>query len=136
MERKAEFVQLADDPTVNMSQLCRRFGISRKTGYKWLRRYQQEGLEGLFERSRRPDHSPNKTPEQIPAASTITAILDRHEMLAAPEDPSRQGAWQRFERFLTATGSREPSSVITARRGAPASAGGAGDRSTPDWPYG
>lgn len=65
MERKAEFVQMADQPNANMSQLCRRFGISRPTGYKWLRRYRDEAREGLEERSRRPDHSPNKTPEHI-----------------------------------------------------------------------
>lgn len=137
MERKTEFVQMADHPSANMSRLCRRFGISRPTGYKWLRRYQDEGLDGLSERSRRPDHTPNKTPEdiedlvvearrrdpgwggrklrrhllnqaesgalevapdQIPSASTITRILDRHGLLGKPSDPSRQGTWQRFER--------------------------------------
>lgn len=67
MELKAEFVQLADQPNANMSQLCRRYGISRPTGYKWLRRYQSEGIQGLRERSRRPHNSPNKTSELIEA---------------------------------------------------------------------
>lgn len=137
LELKTEFVQMADQPNVNMSKLCRRFGISRPTGYKWLRRYQAEGLEGLSERSRRPHNSPNKTPEviedlvvearrrdpgwggrklrrhlinqaesgaigaaprQIPSAGTITKILDRHDMLAEPGDPTRRGCWERFER--------------------------------------
>lgn len=137
MELKTEFVQMADQPNANMSQLCRRFGISRPTGYKWLRRYRDEGLEGLSERSRRPNHSPNRTPEdiealvvearrrdpgwggrklrchlvnqaktgdistapdRIPSASTITRILDRHDMLDSPESPSRRGSWERFER--------------------------------------
>jgi len=137
MELKLEFVQMADRPNANMSRLCRRFGISRPTGYKWLRRYRDEGLEGLSERSRRPHNSPNKTPgdieqlvvearrtdpgwggrklhrhlrnqasggaipispNQVPSASTITRILNRHGMLPAPEDSSRQGPWQRFER--------------------------------------
>lgn len=65
MELKTEFVKMADKPNSNMSRLCRRYNISRKTGYKWLRRYQDEGLEGLPERSRRPDSSPNKTPDPI-----------------------------------------------------------------------
>lgn len=65
MELKAEFVQMADQSNANMSRLCRRFGISRPTGYKWLRRYRQEGLQGLCERSRRPKNSPNKTAEPI-----------------------------------------------------------------------
>jgi len=65
MELKQEFVMLADKPKANMSQLCRRYGISRPTGYKWLKRYRDDGLDGLTERSRRPRHSPNQTPEQI-----------------------------------------------------------------------
>ena len=38
----------------SFSQLCERYGISRKTGYKWVERYPADGLEGLEERSRRP----------------------------------------------------------------------------------
>lgn len=137
MESKHEFVLMADQPNANISRLCRRFGISRPTGYKWLARYRAEGLEGLTERSRRPHSSPNKTPdhieqlvlqarrrdpgwggrklhhhlrrqakadelgvrpEQIPAPSTITDILDRHGILAASKTPGRQGPWERFER--------------------------------------
>ena len=37
----------------SMSALCARYGVSRKTGYKWLERYEAEGLDGLAERSRR-----------------------------------------------------------------------------------
>lgn len=137
MELKKEFVMLAEQPNANMSQLCRRFGISRPTGYKWLARYQAEGLRGLAERSRRPHTSPNKTPahieqlvknarqddpgwggrklhhhlrrqaaagelpvtpNQIPAPSTITAILEREGLLEPAEAPGRQGPWERFER--------------------------------------
>lgn len=36
----------------NFSQLCERYGISRKTGYKWVERYHAEGVEGLEDRSR------------------------------------------------------------------------------------
>lgn len=67
MELRAEFVQLADQPDANISQLCRRYGISRPTGYKWLRRYRKQGLEGLADRSRRPHRSPNKTPDHVAA---------------------------------------------------------------------
>lgn len=76
MERKAEFVQMADQPNANMSQLCRRFGISRHTGYKWLRRYRDEGREGLEERSRRPDHSPNISSNWSwrPAGRTLAGV--------------------------------------------------------------
>lgn len=47
------------------TKLCERYGISRKTGYKWLERYQQFELEGLEERSRRPHQSPLSTPYPI-----------------------------------------------------------------------
>lgn len=47
------------------TELCTRYGISRKTGYKWLARYQQFALEGLVERSRRPQQSPLATPYPI-----------------------------------------------------------------------
>ena len=41
-----------------MTELCERFGISRKTGYKWIDRYLRHGPAGLEERSRRPRRSP------------------------------------------------------------------------------
>ena len=52
-------------PEVNMSALCREYGVSRKTGYKWLARYRKDGLPGLQERSRRPHHSPNQTTAEV-----------------------------------------------------------------------
>jgi len=48
-------------PGANMSELCRRFQVSRKTGYKWRDRYAVEGAEGLRESSRRPHSSPERT---------------------------------------------------------------------------
>src|SRR6201996_2268188 len=48
-----------------MAGLCREFGISRKTGYKILTRYNAIGLEGLTDRSRRPYRHANQLPFQI-----------------------------------------------------------------------
>lgn len=62
---KLEFVELAQTSTVPFSELCKRFKISRPTGYKLLKRYKEEGLLGLEERSRRPKSSPNKTTEAL-----------------------------------------------------------------------
>ena len=45
----------------SMSDVCRSFGISRKTGYKWLRRYQLSGGRGLSDRRRRPHCSPGRS---------------------------------------------------------------------------
>jgi len=41
--------------------LCKRFGISRKTGYKWLKRYREAKESGLRDRSRRPQHAPERS---------------------------------------------------------------------------
>lgn len=62
---RKEFVSLADRENANMTQLCDRYGISRKTGYKWLRRWRKYGDQGLYDRSRRPHNSPNRTPDHI-----------------------------------------------------------------------
>ena len=44
-----------------MEQLCEEFEISRPTGYEWLRRYEKGGIAGVVEKSRRPEHSPQRT---------------------------------------------------------------------------
>jgi transposase InsO family protein len=62
---REEFVQLAMQPGVNRRDLCRRFGISPKTGYKWLARHILEGASGLSDRARRPRHSPARTGEEV-----------------------------------------------------------------------
>ena len=55
-----------------MSELCHRHEISRKTGYKWITRYEREGPEGLEDRSRRPKHCPwAAEPDVIEAAVRI-----------------------------------------------------------------
>jgi transposase InsO family protein len=115
MESREEFCELALKEGANMSALCRRFEISRTTGYEWRDRYLQTGRPGLADRSRRPRESPWKTSAEIedevitlrhqhpawggrklravllrrgivsPSASTITEILRRHELLSSQE---------------------------------------------------
>jgi len=60
MDLRREFVSLALQEGSNISQLCRRFKISRKTAYKWLGRSRVEG-ERFQDRSRRPLESPTRT---------------------------------------------------------------------------
>ena len=48
-----------------MTDLCREYGISRKTGYKFWTRYQQQGPLGLYDASRAPMTSPHRTPQAI-----------------------------------------------------------------------
>ena len=70
---RREFVELASVEGACMSTLCQRFGIARKTGYKWLARYRAEGLDALADRSRRPHRFRNPTTAEVEAA-----VLDAH----------------------------------------------------------
>jgi|SRR5215204_5075618 len=58
IEQRYEFVTLASVPGANVAGLCRRFGLSRQCGYKWLQRFAKGGKAALVNQSRRPHHSP------------------------------------------------------------------------------
>lgn len=64
MEQRLRFISDWLEKTYTMSDLCEHYAVSRKTGYKWIERYQVEGLDGLKERSHRPHGSPNRTNPQ------------------------------------------------------------------------
>lgn len=74
---RLEFVSLASESGCNIRLLCRRFGISPTTGYKWLSR---QG-EGLSDRSRRPLSSPNQTSELV--CQLILSVRSEHETWGA-----------------------------------------------------
>ncbi len=62
MEKRIEFVILANQENVNFSRVCKSFGISRTTGYLWFNRYKRRGkVSEVQELSRRPHHIANKT---------------------------------------------------------------------------
>ena len=67
MSLRWEFVELASQAGINFTELCRRFRLSPKTGYKWVKRYQQQGVEGLANRSHRPQQSPRAFAEAMEA---------------------------------------------------------------------
>jgi transposase InsO family protein len=62
---RKKFVLLALQAGSNRRELCRRFGIAPKTGYKWLVRYAQAGARGLEDRSRRPQRRPARTAPEV-----------------------------------------------------------------------
>ncbi len=64
MDERLRFVAWLLDGEA-MSEVCRAFGISRKTGYKIFERYKEHGLEALTDRSRRPVRYANQLPRQI-----------------------------------------------------------------------
>ena len=69
MDNRLEFVRLAQQGDLSVAELCRRFGISRETGFQYLRRYRESGVEGLKDRSRRPHRSPRRTAPEIEAGT-------------------------------------------------------------------
>ena len=123
-ELRKEFV-LAAQSNCNFSSLCREFGISRKTGYKWVARY-DNGMS-LSDKSRKPFTVANKTPEdvellivslrlenpgwgakklkevlerkgyKIPCTKTVNNILNRHECISA-EESAKHKPFIRFEK--------------------------------------
>lgn len=124
MEQREEFVRLALLEGANRRELCRRYGISPQTGYKWLRRW-RDG-EALTDRSRRPKDSPGRLDaaaeaailevrdahpawgarkiaavlaragQAVAAVSTVHAVLRRHGRIA-PREAAASRDWQRFE---------------------------------------
>jgi len=67
VEQRERF--LADDRRglYTRAELCARYGISRKTGYKWLARYHEEGRRGLKDRSHAPHHCPHRIDPEMEA---------------------------------------------------------------------
>ena len=65
MEEKLRFVFEYERDEWTMSELCQRYGVSRETGYVWLRRYRARGVAGLLGRSRAAQRHANQTPEEI-----------------------------------------------------------------------
>lgn len=65
MDQRTEFVLRVLRNVERFGEVCREFGISRKTGYKWKQRFLEEGLSGLGDQSRRPETSPNELGESM-----------------------------------------------------------------------
>jgi transposase InsO family protein len=98
MDQREEFVRLALQPGTNMWELCRRFGLSRSNGYKWLERFLAGGRAELADRSRRPHCSPTRTTDAVEAevlriressnnawgGRKIAAVLKRSGALGVP----------------------------------------------------
>ena len=76
MDQKRLFIQDYIRGSFEMAELCRRYGISRPTGYKWVQRFEDEGFPGLKERSRRPEGCSHETAIEITEA--IVELRRRH----------------------------------------------------------
>lgn len=76
VNERTRFIEDSNRGLYSMAALCRRYGISRKTGYKWKRRYHQFGLQGLLDMTSTPLSCPHKTAEEVVAA--IIEVRERH----------------------------------------------------------
>jgi putative transposase len=76
MDQKTQFIADYLRRSLSVTELCDHYGISRKTGYKWIERYEHGGLASLAERSRRPHACPTQTPEEVVQA--LTEARERH----------------------------------------------------------
>ncbi|HEY9461580.1 MAG TPA: leucine zipper domain-containing protein [Vicinamibacterales bacterium] len=93
MEQRLEFVREYESGLFTMTELAAEYGISRKTGYKWLERYEADGALGMHDRSRRPHASPHATDAEVMAK--LIRLRQRHP---------RWGA----KKLLTIAGRRAP----------------------------
>lgn len=73
---RVKFIADLESCLYDMTELCEKHGISRKTGYKWAERFGQEGVEGLKDRSRAPKHSPRQTESSV--AERLLALRRQH----------------------------------------------------------
>src|SRR5690348_17717838 len=76
MSIREEFVCFASQPDANVTALCRQFGVSRKTGHKWLARFRSGGAAALADRSRRPLNSPTRTSPAV--EQQVVALRCKH----------------------------------------------------------
>jgi putative transposase len=76
MQQRLEFVREYATELFTMTELAAQYGISRKTGYKWLARYEADGADGLRDHSRRPHQSPHATDPDLVAR--LIAVRRRH----------------------------------------------------------
>jgi transposase InsO family protein len=82
VEERFKFIEEYRSENWSLAELCRRFGVSRKTGYKWLERYGEAGIEGLADQSRAPRSHPNQV---LPEVSEAVVELRRQYPLWGPE---------------------------------------------------
>ncbi len=103
VDERMRFVMAAEKREEPFAAICRRFGVSRRVGYKWLGRYEEAGVEGLFDRSWAPLNHPQAIAEEIAERCVavrrahptwgplkVRAFLER-QALATPG--SKSGGW-------------------------------------------
>jgi transposase InsO family protein len=97
VDERMRFVVAAQKHEESFAAVCRRFGVSRRVGYKWLARFEEEGAAGLFDRPRVPLHRPQSIAEEV--AERCLEVRRAHptwgpvKVLAFLERKSPRTAW-------------------------------------------
>lgn len=111
VDQRTEFVLRVLRGGEGFGEICREYGISRKTGYKWKERFIQEGLAGLGDESRRPKTSPSELSETM--VCQIIKLKHAHPgwgprklrtVLARTGSPSELPSESSFKRVLDKAG--------------------------------
>ncbi len=87
IEERWRFVDEWNSGDWNMAELCRFYGVSRATGYKWVQRYEAGGLEALGDQSRAPRQHPNAVSRQW--EERVIAVREQHPSWGAPKIRAR-----------------------------------------------
>ena len=78
VEERFKFIVDYRSDDWSMAELCRRYGVSRKTGYKWLERYEKQGMTGLEDQSRAPQRHPNEIVKEV--AEAVVGLRREHPL--------------------------------------------------------
>ena len=76
LDQRLQFLSSYQKEEMSVADLCREYGISRPTAYRWINRYNETGPEGLVDRSRRPHSCSHATLE--PIENAILALRAKH----------------------------------------------------------
>ena len=91
MEERFRFIEEWESGGWSMAELCRFYGVSRVTGYKWIERYESGGLEALRDQSRAPHRHPNAIGSEM--EELVISVREKHASWGAP----KIGAWLKRE---------------------------------------
>jgi transposase len=87
LEERFRFVQDWESEDWSMAELCRFYGVTRTTGYKWIDRYDRGGLEALRDQSRAPHRHPNEVSAEL--EELVITVRGKHPSWGAPKIHTR-----------------------------------------------
>ena len=77
MDQKIQLIAEGQKEQISITDLSKKYGVSRKTIYKWRTRHEEEGVDGLKDQNRAPKNNPNKTTDDI-----VKLLIDENLRIA------------------------------------------------------